>query len=475
VQDLIGGRSRAQVRSAAARSLEPVRGGVLQRKRARGGTPGPSGECEACRKERNAGTLRRMAAPPSSLIPHPSKVPAIVYEVLRSPGQPVDAQTRAFMEPRFGHDFSRVRLHTDARAAESARAVNALAYTVGHQIVFGANQYVPHAHAGRRLIAHELVHTVQQAKASSGHRIHKCASLPINAPGDKFEREADETVKSIEKNDRVDITTPASPPPSLQRSFSEGGKGRKEPSSRDSQTRALPTAPLKTEFNAFIPGSIGNSFERYPHPLDLKNQKAFEADLKAVKGTWLEEPGSFAITNSSAWYFATDNRSFGGGSRRLGFSGNIPPKQIGSLGGKSNLFNHTTSGSEHVRWLHTGLFTSKNETGVVDHPPKKSATPSHSEEASDLTANESTITTKGSANYPFATGSPDIDYTVTFNLKRDVDGKTRLRFEITKNLFPYYELLINDKVIWKYSALAPGPSIPNLTSSDYFRSNDWVF
>lgn len=92
--------------------------------------------------------------------------PPIVHEVLRSPGQPLDPATRAFMEPRFGHDFSRVRVHTDAHAAESARAVSALAYTVGNNVVFGANQYMPATHHGRELLAHELAHTVQQAATS---------------------------------------------------------------------------------------------------------------------------------------------------------------------------------------------------------------------------------------------------------------------------------------------------------------------
>ena len=63
-------------------------------------------------------------------------MPPIVHEVLHSPGQPLDPATRAFMEPRFGHDFSTVRVHTDARAAASARTVNALAYTVGRDVVF---------------------------------------------------------------------------------------------------------------------------------------------------------------------------------------------------------------------------------------------------------------------------------------------------------------------------------------------------
>ena len=90
-------------------------------------------------------------------------VPSIVHDVLSSPGQPLDTATRAFFEPRFGHDFANVRVHTDAKAAESARAVNALAYTAGNRIVFGAGQSV----APSRLVAHELTHIEQQAASGS--------------------------------------------------------------------------------------------------------------------------------------------------------------------------------------------------------------------------------------------------------------------------------------------------------------------
>ncbi|MFJ9036635.1 DUF4157 domain-containing protein [Streptomyces sp. NPDC102406] len=77
-------------------------------------------------------------------------------------GQPLSAATRAFMEPRFGHDFGRVRVHTDAGAAASARAVHADAYTLGHHLVFAAGQYAPETSQGQRLLAHELTHVVQQ-------------------------------------------------------------------------------------------------------------------------------------------------------------------------------------------------------------------------------------------------------------------------------------------------------------------------
>lgn len=91
--------------------------------------------------------------------------PATVHEVLRTPGRPLDAATRAYFEPRFGQDFSRVRVHTGTLAEQSARDVNAHAYTVGHNIVLGADRFVPGMHDGRRLIAHELTHVVQQSGA----------------------------------------------------------------------------------------------------------------------------------------------------------------------------------------------------------------------------------------------------------------------------------------------------------------------
>lgn len=82
---------------------------------------------------------------------------------LRDGGEPLPDSSRAFFEPRFGHDLSRVRIHSNAAAAESARTVNALAYTVGNDIVFGENQYAPETQSGKKLLAHELTHTLQQS------------------------------------------------------------------------------------------------------------------------------------------------------------------------------------------------------------------------------------------------------------------------------------------------------------------------
>ena len=116
-----------------------------------------SGECEECKAMR----LQRT----STVVFRSTNAPPIVHDVLSSPGQPLDASTRSFMEPRFGTDFSHVRVHTDARAAESAAAVDAVAYAVGSRIVFNTGKYTPTSQSGQRLLAHELTHIVQQGSA----------------------------------------------------------------------------------------------------------------------------------------------------------------------------------------------------------------------------------------------------------------------------------------------------------------------
>ena len=93
-------------------------------------------------------------------------VPSTVGDVLASRGTPIDAAVQGFMESRLGHDFSRVRIHTGAQASESARAVGASAYTVGNHIVFGDHALDVASESGRRLLAHELVHTIQQSAST---------------------------------------------------------------------------------------------------------------------------------------------------------------------------------------------------------------------------------------------------------------------------------------------------------------------
>jgi hypothetical protein len=175
-------------RMAVAQAIKPVQnsptqaGGVLQRK------------CDKCRKKK---PLLKRATTSSS----PETVPPIVHEVLRSPGQPLDAKTRAFMEPRFGHDFSRIRLHTDAKAAESAQALNALAFTVGPNIVFGADRYAPMTREGQRLLAHEMTHVLQQEGYDALN-----PQLTVGSADDQFEREANAAAAQVLRGEDAEAT-----------------------------------------------------------------------------------------------------------------------------------------------------------------------------------------------------------------------------------------------------------------------------
>ncbi|MDE2093734.1 MAG: DUF4157 domain-containing protein [Burkholderiales bacterium] len=110
---------------------------------------------------REAPALQRASAPPDGALAG-DEAPGIVDQVVQSAGRPLDARTRGYFEPRFGRDFSAVRVHTDARAAESARSIQALAYTVGPHVVFGDGQFAPSSRAGRELLGHELAHVIQQ-------------------------------------------------------------------------------------------------------------------------------------------------------------------------------------------------------------------------------------------------------------------------------------------------------------------------
>jgi hypothetical protein len=205
---------------------------ALQRKCACGGSSGGGGECEGCSKQTLS--LQRATRNSEPETRNSEAVPSIVSDVLRSTGQPLDQETRAFMEPRFGHDFSQVRvhgsvlensdsnltlsqpgdryeqeaddvakrvmlqspqaakaefgnafdfgnvrIHTDVRAAESASAVNARAYTVGNDIVFGAEQYSPNNPAGQSLLAHELAHVAQ---STPGRFILRTPEAPLPQP-----------------------------------------------------------------------------------------------------------------------------------------------------------------------------------------------------------------------------------------------------------------------------------------------------
>lgn len=152
---------------------------------------------------------------------------SLVRPALSSGGQALDSDTRTFMESRFGHDFSQVRVHTDDQAAASAEAINANAYTVGPDIVFGAGQYTPGTSEGQHLLAHELTHVVQQSSGPlSGGTVND--DTTISEPADSYEQVADQVAQQVtapqESSAPVAAATavaPAAAAPGIQRQADE--------------------------------------------------------------------------------------------------------------------------------------------------------------------------------------------------------------------------------------------------------------
>lgn len=101
-------------------------------------------------------------------------------QALRGGGQPLSKSERTFFEPRFSHDFGKVRVHSGPQASKSARAVNARAFTIGQDVVFGSGQYAPETQDGKKLLAHELTHVIQQHGGMSETRVQRSISESIN-------------------------------------------------------------------------------------------------------------------------------------------------------------------------------------------------------------------------------------------------------------------------------------------------------
>lgn len=160
--------------------LTPVAGNVVQRC---GATP-----CLACSQDDDRSIMRRRATGSAE----PSSLPPVVREALPSSGLPLEPSVRSYFEPRFGRDFSTVRVHTDERAARAADAIDASAFTVGSSIWFGRGMYQPAAASGQRLLAHELAHTIQQHGRTAAQR-----SLRLGAASDPAEAAADRVADAV--------------------------------------------------------------------------------------------------------------------------------------------------------------------------------------------------------------------------------------------------------------------------------------
>ena len=173
-------------------------------------------------------TIRRRALPSGGEIP--SHSPRHVEGAIRSGGMPLDRQTRSFFEPRLGYDLSSIRIHTHSTASQSAHGLNARAYTIGNNIVFGGGEYNPRTETGRHLLAHELAHVAQQNTRNAICRAVgrlDCVAGAASAPADPrggltaIDARAQDMAQQLGADLGVDATTvrggiPAAPSASLQ-------------------------------------------------------------------------------------------------------------------------------------------------------------------------------------------------------------------------------------------------------------------
>lgn len=411
----------AVAQPAKTTSFLPPAQGILQRKCACGNHTMAGGQCAECQKtqvngrplqtklaisepgdayekeaDRVAEQVMRVPAPdagrkPNGNMPHSlvqrraasnatagvGEAPPIVHEVLNSSGQPLDVGTRAFMEPRFGHDFSQVRVHTDARAAESARAVDAVAYTVGRNVVFGHGQFAPSSMAGKRLLAHELAHSVQQK-----HHVPD-DSLTLNDPHSQSEREADQIAEAIDQGaDAVRIgesspkrvarfCTPAatcSPGTVIPGSAEDFGTG-------EEAVEAGPRARRKrmTPVRATSSGHAGTArqLERFLNGQDPTR-------LGNIQGIFIDQdmsPGTGALTQNCAAWIA--NSLPAGAPTPPRMAGAVKDCTLvhGSLNQEALVFNTSTAptigGRSRERWRIDTLQTLTHET---EHPRFEAAT-----------------------------------------------------------------------------------------------------
>jgi hypothetical protein len=131
-------------------------------------------------------------------------------------GSPLDRDTRSFMESRLGADFSDVRVHSDGKASESARSVQAHAYTVGNDVVFQSDKYAPESDSGKRMLAHELTHVVQQ-RSGPVDGTPAAGGIQISHPSDRFEQAAETSADRVMSSATPSAESHAAAAPAVQR------------------------------------------------------------------------------------------------------------------------------------------------------------------------------------------------------------------------------------------------------------------
>jgi hypothetical protein len=196
--------------------------------------------------------------------------PPIIHDVLRSPGQPLDRAALAYFEPRFNPDFGSVRVHSGAEAGASARAGNALAYTVSRDVVFGAGQYVPASSEGRKLLAHELAHVVQQTNMVQASR----SDLTIGPANSAVEQEAARIAQRVHDTERGRLEV-KSVPQSLQREVTTDDCEALESEVKSAHGKAMDMtgkAPkLLKSYDGTNPKSVGDALRQHFHTTDLRD------------------------------------------------------------------------------------------------------------------------------------------------------------------------------------------------------------
>ena len=204
--------------------------------------PGNASASSVLELQRLAGnaTVSRMLAPAEE---EATEERSPVLDVVGSGGgSPLDAGLRTEMEGRLGADFSDVKVHTDSNASNSARSVQANAYTVGSDIVFGAGQFAPESESGKQTIAHELTHVVQQ-RAGPVAGTDVGGGIKLSHPSDEFETAADSTARAA-------LSGPAPAP------MSGGGGGGGATAQRETPATATPEEDELPEEGATAQGSF---------------------------------------------------------------------------------------------------------------------------------------------------------------------------------------------------------------------------
>jgi len=401
--------------------------GLLQRACACGQSPGIDGECADCRARR----LQRSSGPTTG-----RAVPTIVQEVTRASGQPLDTATRSFMEPRFGHDFGDVRVHTDSHAAESTQAVDALAYTLGRSIVFARDRYEPTTLAGRHLLAHELAHVMQQRGTAPGPGFEARA---ISDSGDPLEREASRSADAVLAAEPTPVSSRGEP--ILQRQ--ERGASSTPASNPVDRGIDNPLKTVKIWLNAFLPATVSGKTIPAVGPHKGKTM---------IRGPIFSE------------CYLTDNRTFNGNVIRAS-SRMHAEIEVDAAGAKEmGRFVDCTETYEIDCKSGAAVCSKKGRTADMTFSALRRSAPSLI-----------TFDMAGASNNPCYAGSPNIDYEGVVAI--DVENRS-VHFDGKIDDFPAFEMYAaanggEAKTLFNTPPL-PGKDPWNLPGSAARSRNSWA-